>query len=713
MNVVPPLVPRKRVHEANEAAAAAPAQEAVATCKRLKMEPRDAVVVEEPPTLVVVPANHAINNVVIGQAADRQFFLFNGGGGQLDITGVALALNPNNEFAITVDNATNAHLTHNDPPVSVTIRFTPTLAPQRNATLQITSNDPADAQNAGRRDVAITGTGQFPAPVVEFLLPNGNVTNHVQVGLWDDAWNPADGALHNGEQENANFIGRDSRSFSLRVTDREAASRNAATVTIQWWTRRIDHNNHDVEEDDHHPATADLTLTHVNGTHTYVSKRVMLVTDAHDAAQGTHTGLAGGNVVAAGAADHRLRRVTVSARYGLDGIVRASYAHQAAPHASPVVANATVFNRNVDERRRIIVHLVKVLDRNGGQCTTTDGELDTYEAFIHSIYGRAGIFAQIDRVDLDPPAACTGWAHRINGGEDPAVVVAVQERSQNPIQIVPHPTQTALIQAANVQAGEIYLFFVANIYDPLTENHAGGEAFYAAQTAVPGVPANALAALNEQLRAQNLAEHLYAATQDAVTYTAGRRNRIDALLTAAREAATDAHEDNILLQARAFWTAVEQQRLANNPQWLSAAIGQFQVAARLNPYANPAYTQAMVAARGCAFIVAQDLLRNDVAPAHEMTHITTNLNNVADGHFDLEDPDVDRPEDLNGNETPGHIDGKNLMHRYALNGGAPAGVNIPKRLWNHQATNVHRNPNLVIPAQIASILANNTYIRDY
>jgi len=299
-------------------------------------------------------------------------------------------------------------------------------------------------------------------------------------------------------------------------------------------------------------------------------------------------------------------------------------------------------------------------------------------------------------------------------------VVAAQERSQAPPQIVPHPTQTALIQAANVQPGHIYLFFVANIYDLVSGEHAGGEAFYLNQTVHPGAPGTALADLNVQLQAQTLAGLLWS---DGRNRNAQRRGRLDAVLAAARLAAA-AHPlgGDLLAQATAFLGHVTTESvLMTNDPWLRARLVQLLLDAQANPYTSPAYTTSMTAARGCAFIVRQALLHNYLAPAHELTHITTNLNNVADGHFDLEilypppPPPIlpyPPPDNTVGYDLPGHIDGKNLMHRYALNAGNPAGVNLPKRLWDQQATNAHRG-NMLIPPQITAILGNAIFILPY
>lgn len=648
------------------------------------------------PRLYVVPAHHDFQHVQIGQHADQVFLLSNIGLAPLDIGLLALLfVGMGNPFAILADHASNVQLLPGAPAVAVTVRYTPTQTPLTNVVLQIPSNDPNGVQN-----VPITGTAQFALPVLAFLQRDGaTVTPHVGVGLWNDAWNPLTGALYNGPLEASNFIHRDAGSFCLGVNDEEAASRGLATVSVDWWTRRIDHNNGALQEDDHLPGNASLTLTRVGMTANYVSKRIMLVTDADDAAQATHTGLAAG-VAVAGAANHRLRRITVTTHYRLDALVRMSYAHNSAPHASPIVLDAPVFDRVNPERRRASVHLINVRATVGGLTATTQGELDDYESSLHSIYARAGIFLEIDRADMDPPPSCMGWAGRVPDGVDPGIAVAIQERSQNPIQIVPHPTQSALIAALpHRQAGHIYVFFLANIYDLVAGNHAGGEAFYASQTAHPANVPGALGRLNEQLQAFNLAEQL---SRHITLDTNGLGAELDEVLEDAQDAANQAHEDNILLQSRAFWTGVENARLDNAATPLALRLAACQVAARLNPYTQPAYTAAMTAARGCAFVVTRALLGTDQAPAHEVTHILTDLNNAADGHFDL------GAANANG---PGHIDGKNLMHRHALDIGAPAGIALPKRLWDHNALNIVQNMN--IPAQIAAIKANAVFVRAY
>lgn len=104
-----------------------------------------------------------------------------------------------------------------------------------------------------------------------------------------------------------------------------------------------------------------------------------------------------------------------------------------------------------------------------------------------------------------------------------------------------------------------------------------------------------------------------------------------------------------------------------------------------------AFTAAGSTARGFAFVGLLSGI-TEFAEVHEATHLTTDLRNVAGGHFDL------------GAATApavGPIDGKNLMNRFPL--GNAAGVANPKRLWDTIFTNTNRTPALVIPAQITDI----------
>ena len=124
----------------------------------------------------------------------------------------------------------------------------------------------------------------------------------VRIGLWDRAFNG--GNVRNGAAEASNFVGRDSRRFYFRVRDPGAAGN---TATIEWRTLLANGS------DDDAPANAGVTLRETAaGSHVFVSKAVMLVTNDLDAGQATNSGLTAPHPDAGnrnrGQSNHRLRR---------------------------------------------------------------------------------------------------------------------------------------------------------------------------------------------------------------------------------------------------------------------------------------------------------------------------------------------------------------------------------------------------------------------
>lgn len=408
----------------------------------------------------------------------------------------------------------------------------------------------------------------------------------VRIGLWDNAWD-AHGNLRNGAAAANSFIDLDTRCFYFRVFDDEAGVQNLATRTVQWGTR---HTNGPLPAAD--DAAAVLTLQAVLGHPGYfVSRAVMLVADADDRAR-AHPGEA------------RLRRVTVDDAHPLTSDVRVEYAPApsvADPHPAAVAATATVFNQGVGHRNRVRVHFVNVRRTNGGTRILPVGTLQNVKAAFQAVYAVCGVFAAIDEIVVDPPAACTGWGVRYAGGGDPSVEVSTQGGA-NPAQPQFDPSPTELALAGTVrglpgyQANDVYVVFVWNLYStPLPPPNVG--------------------------------------------------NALD--IETGGEAFTDAQTATL--------PAAGQQ------------------------------------ARGIAFVAVDHVTR--YAAVHEATHLTTDFNNEADGHYDLGD----------GNAGPGPIDGKNLMHRFVLVDNA-AEAN-PKRLWDTpSAANTWANP-FINGAQITAILA--------
>ena len=200
--------------------------------------------------------------------------------------------------------------------------FTPTAAA---ATIEIVLDDDNDTLVDDR------------APVATFL----------RLGIWDQAYDAA-GDIRNNQAERDNFVGLERRRFYFRVRDPAAT---AARITADWLTLRADRTTNDDA-----PASRAITLTQTRaGSHVFVSKAVMLVTDETDARQDTHSGLAPplaeANLRHRGQSNHRLRRARI------DGFVKAEYRPPGGGAAVSVVL--PVFQRRpTDERRRLRVRVI-------------------------------------------------------------------------------------------------------------------------------------------------------------------------------------------------------------------------------------------------------------------------------------------------------------------------------------------------------------------
>jgi hypothetical protein len=412
----------------------------------------------------------------------------------------------------------------------------------------------------------------------------------VGAGLWDSAWT-ALGAFRNGAAA-ANFIDLDSGCFHFRVFDADATGNGH--VDIQWGTRFTD-LAHTVDD-----ALATLRLNEVVGQPGYfISRGVMLVTDAHDRATPHHGGYLN--------TDERLRRITVSDAHPLTSEVYAEYTP--VNLLAAINTSANVFDPaggQAASRKRLRVHFIDVLAAQGGAHTLTNPRRDSLRAVFQSIYAVAGVFVEIDVTAVDPPPSCTGWPALSTEPEsttdypiaDPSVVASQQ--ALNLVTNLPEftPSQSELDLAADVanlqgyQANDAYLLFVNALYagppvlhtDPIDEV-AGGEAFTDAQTEA-----------NSQ------------------------------------------------------------------------------------------------AARGLTFIALNGV--PDFSAVHEVTHMTTDFNNVADGHFDLDDQ----------NDPLGALASHNLMHRHNLTVQVD-GHDNPKRLWNHRVQNTAWGAGFWNEAQIDAIRA--------
>lgn len=429
----------------------------------------------------------------------------------------------------------------------------------------------------------------------------------VPIGLWDRAFDPATGALRNSAAPATNFVSSDSRGFKFRVTDRGA--RGSGEVEVAWRTA------FGVNSVDDAPAVRTLSLLETGpATGVFVSRGVMLVTDVDDAAQPTNSGLPpvhpDANNRVPGQSNFRLRRVTVTRARPLDSQVVAEYVSAAG--AGTITAQAPVFERAPDYRRRIRVHLVNVRTFArvpGGPAAPpimTNARRNLIFDTFRSVYARCGIFAQIDEIRLEPPASCLGWAARYPG-------------------------------------------------DPLASDPSV-EGFSVGGGAVPPLLASA-------------------SQTDLI-------NAVRALPT---------------FDANDVWI-VCVSRLYRNP--LPPAGGMLAQAAGGQAFPDAWTAGAASIERSFAFVAVASGI-TEFADPHECTHITTNLRNVAGGHFDL---------GAAGAVAAGPIAGRNLMNRFFLPNNLT--VRNPKRLWNTAFTNTARVPNLVIPRQIDGIRAAR-FIRPY
>lgn len=312
----------------------------------------------------------------------------------------------------------------------------------------------------------------------------------VRVGLWDNAFDASNVLTpRNALAEAAHFVGADTRRFHFRVGDPSATG---AEVPIDWRTRFPGGVNDDPGAAGGSPS---LTLPQVTGSAgVFASRAVMLVSDAVDKAQATDSGLAPphpeAGARAAGASNHRLRRITVDAAHPLTSEIFAEYTPAGA--AGPVATvQLPVFERATEERRRLRVHLVNVRTASaatGGTGVLLGPRRDQAMDTFRSIYARAGVFVELNEILMDPPASCVGWPIRFPADPialDPSVAGPTGDGLGN---VVPSTEMSDLIAAVKLlpgfDANDIHVIYVARIYGvPLPTPPAllggglGGQAF--------------------------------------------------------------------------------------------------------------------------------------------------------------------------------------------------------------------------------------------
>jgi hypothetical protein len=230
-------------------------------------------------------------------------------------------------------------------------------------------------------------------PSIEFVFGQANklsadendpATLFVRMGLWDHAFDST-GAVLNKTDEKDNFAGADTRRFYIRVRDTAASNR----VTVKWRTLKQDGTDLDA------PASQDLTLQETsNGSHVFVSRALMLVSEENDQKQSCDSGLPSGTTDAGdrkqGESNHRTRRGSMF------GTVVAEYTSIAG--GAPVSATAQVFDRSPEERRRMPLQIFVVRVAVGGapivSTAATGSVFATDLRVIRDAYERIGIRAE-------------------------------------------------------------------------------------------------------------------------------------------------------------------------------------------------------------------------------------------------------------------------------------------------------------------------------
>ncbi len=277
-------------------------------------------------------------------------------------------------------------------------------------------------------------------------------TSFVRFGLWDKAFDPANGNLLNGATDATHFIGADTRRFLFRVRDP-----NATTPQLEWRTVKADNT------DDHAPAAQPLQLQQTApNSRLFFSSPVFLVTDEIDR-QLQNSGL---TVPAVNLLLPRIRKVTVDATHQLDGKVAATYS----PAAGQTLRNATVlFARTPEERKRLRVHLVSVRASVGAAGVLSAARKTRATDLFRSLYAVCGIYADVIQAEIviDPPASCLAWPTVYPGNAAFLAGPVVEGFGFVGNNLVPSASQLDIITVvrnlAGFAANDIYLVFVNRI----------------------------------------------------------------------------------------------------------------------------------------------------------------------------------------------------------------------------------------------------------
>jgi outer membrane protein OmpA-like peptidoglycan-associated protein len=216
--------------------------------------------------------------------------------------------------------------------------------------------------------------------VINTAGPNVPVATFVRCGLWDNAFDTT-GTVFNEAAEPNNFAGADSRRFHLRVND----PTKSGHVDVEW--RTLSESEQDLDP----PASKTVSLVETApSSGIFISRGLLLVTDADDQNQPTHSGLPpsvpdGGLIRNRNESNHRIRRASLS------GSMVAVYN----AGSNVVRTQVSVFQRNPEQRRKLPLQIfvLRVAPGGAGVIPTAPGSpvWDVELRQIRETYERLGI----------------------------------------------------------------------------------------------------------------------------------------------------------------------------------------------------------------------------------------------------------------------------------------------------------------------------------
>lgn len=567
--------------------------------------------------------------------------------------------------------------------------------PDKVGKLKTTWTLKGDMDNPKDACVLLLAEADYAPATLDFL--HGNHAEHLTIGTWENAFNPKDGRLYNSAT--THFIDRDNHHFRIRVSDPRAANANKSTVTVEWWVRR------DRDDcDDHKPAKVSLSLRRSDKTNTYISPPLLLVCDEDDARVPTHDGQKNGGLIETGQENHRLRYVPIDARDRLDRHVFATY--QSTHKETPLHVRLPIFEREPESRRLVRVTLVNVRVSPGGKPVASKAAIEDMGNRLRSIFAPLGVFIEINDQVLEPPADNLNWPRKVVNGQDVGVAASLVFTNQDLPQKMPSPTQLQLIDCLDPDPKRIYIILVNGIYNPLTGENLEGESFYHNNTHVPlEQAADACKLLNQQFSAGETAQWLcpHGRHFESKSWTWARRNKLTKMLLEAQAIATALPTPDAPDGFFDFLNQVD----TSYPKYCANAVD----AAREDVYPvfyKPATLEAFLnAARGCIFLAHT----NQISPyqaAHQLARVLMNECEDTGGYFSLENPKSKRSK---VSDAPGHIEGKNLLHKFPLKTAKEA-VYDPKRLWEQPFKGKGKNARTT-PSQGETIRNNPHYCHAY